>query len=182
MELHHFHIREGGAGSQCQGKAVAGVFISPRSASSPDTGVAACGEDDGVGQIHCPLARLQIECHRPEAGCVVDEQTGDVPVLVDLKAQFGRLIGQGVEHSAPRVIACIAGAAESVGAEETLIQRPFRGQGERAPPVRQFPDGLRGFAGQELHCAWIGQKVTFRKGIGKMQLPTILGMRVPAQR
>ena len=100
VELDELHVHQPAARVERQAHAVAVVLVAARRAPPPDAGVAARRQDDGVGEVDGPLARVQVEGERAEARPVCHEQPGHVLVLLDADAELGGL--------APRPCARIA--------------------------------------------------------------------------
>jgi len=67
MELHHLHVGECGAGTQGQGKSVAGIFISSRRAAPPESRMSSGGQNHRVSEVDRSISGLQVERHCAEA-------------------------------------------------------------------------------------------------------------------
>ncbi len=132
MELDQLHVLQFAPGFESQVHPVAGVFVAPGGTAAPQASVASGGEDDGVGEVDGTFPGLKVEGERPEATALVDQEPGDVAVLVDGDAELLYLVEEREEHRPARVVARVAGAPVLVRPEKALVESSVFGAGERA--------------------------------------------------
>ncbi len=75
MELHELGVADPAAGLDGEAEGVAGVLVATRRGPAPDAGVAARGEDHGVGVDHVARAVGQVEAVRAEDGVVAHQES-----------------------------------------------------------------------------------------------------------
>jgi hypothetical protein len=120
MELHQFGVADPGTGVERQTERIASALVATRGAVAPDPGVAAGGEDDGIGVDHITRPVVEIKPVRAEDDSVAYEQPGDVGGVDDRDVEPGGTIRQRPLNLETRVVAGERGTPERVGAKEPL--------------------------------------------------------------
>ena len=164
------------AGLHGEAERVAGVLVAARRGAPPDAGVAAGGEDDGVGVDDVARAVVEVEAVRAEDDVVVDQEPGDVDRVEDRDLELRGAVDERALDLQAGVVAGERGAAEGVRAEEPLRDPPVVLAGERHAVAFEVLDAARGALGHDLHRARVGEQIALLERVGGVLLPGVLGI------
>lgn len=174
MELDQFGIPQPSSGVNGQAEGVTGVFIPARGGAAPDAGVAAGGENHGIGMDEVSLAGVDVETIGAKDLVVFHQQTCDVDRIEDRDFQLFGPVHEAALDFQSGVVTGKGGAAEGVRTEETLRDPAVVLTGETHAVAFQIADPLRRSAGNNFDGVWVGQEVTFLDGVGRVLLPGVV--------
>ncbi len=175
VELNELHVHDRAPGAQGEAEPLTEVLVAAGRAATPQPSVAAGGEYDGLGEEHGPRPGVDVERKSPEARPVGAQEMRDVGVLDHVRnADRRRPAVQRAQDRPTGVVAGEAGAPESVGTDETLIEATVVRPSELAPPLGQLQDGGRRLPRHDLGNPRVGEEVALSNGVDVVLLPAVL--------